>query len=118
MKSKFQLWIFLGLATASSVGCNWTQLLAFRAQMRAISEYTAWSGADNEVFVFKTPLLTLNDLNGMHIFPELLDPSSAVRRYHRVDAPPGTAVDYEIRLLMDDGKLAGLIFPPPLRDGF
>lgn len=85
--------------------------------MRAVSEYTAWEGADQEVFVFKKPLLTLDDLNGICVYPEMLDHQSARLRYSRMKAPPGTAVDYEIRLLFVEGRLAGLIFPPPLRDG-
>ena len=117
MKPILHWWLFLGLAAAGSPGCNWAQIFAFKSQMRAVSEYTAWEGANKEVFVFKKPLLTLEDLNGISVYPEMLDGQSARLRYRRVNAPIGTAVDYEIRLLFAGGKLAGLIFPPPLRDG-
>ncbi|SDR82793.1 hypothetical protein [Opitutus sp. GAS368] len=109
--------LFSLLLASALVGCNWTQILAFRSQMRAITEFTAWEGNENATFVFKQPLLTIRDLNDFDVYPEMLDERNAVLRYHRVNAPPGTAVDYEIRLLFVEGKLAGLIFPPPLRDG-
>jgi hypothetical protein len=117
MKPNLRVWFFLGLAAAGTLGCNWAQIFAFRAQMRAVTENTAWEGADQEVLVFKHPLLTLDDLDGVHVYPEIIDEQTAVLRYRRVDAPPGTTADFEIRLLFVGRKLSGVVFPHPLLVG-
>jgi hypothetical protein len=108
------------LATVLStglLGCNWGLILAFRSQMRAVTQYTAWEGPQREVFVFRKPLVSFDDLSDFDVYPERIDERTAVLRYRRVDAPAGTDVDCEIRLLFEEGKLAGMIFPAPWRDG-
>ncbi len=99
-------------------GCDYTQLIALRSQMGDIYESTAWEGKENAVFVFKKPLLTINDLNAFDVYPAILDEQNAVLLYQRIGAPPNTPVEYEIRLRFIDGKLVGLVFPPSLREGF
>src|SRR5882672_10528843 len=90
------------LALTLLAGCNWSQLIAFRAQMGAIAEFTAWEGTTEEVFVFRRPLLTLRDLNEFNVYPEVIDARNAVLRYQRVGAPPGVSTGYEIRLQFVD----------------
>ena len=107
----------LALAVALLAGCNWMQLLAFRSQMRAFQEFTAWEGTGAAVFVFKKPLFTLEDLNGLGLYPEKIDAHNAVLRYRRVGAPPEIPTAYDIRLKFIEGRLAGLDFPAPLREG-
>lgn len=107
----------LTLVLLFSVGCNWSQLLAFRAQMRAFNEFTAWEEGADAMFVFKQPLLTLRDLNEMGIYPELLEGHQAVLRYQRRGAPPKMPTGYEFRFQFFEGKLAGVVFPAPLREG-
>jgi len=108
-----------GLAMALSLlaGCNWMQLLAFRSQMRAVQEFTAWEGKLEEEFVFKKPLFTLDDLNSLGLYPERIDAHSAVLRYRRAGAPPAIPTAYDIQLKFIEGRLAGLVFPAPLREG-
>lgn len=96
--------------------CNWMQMLAFRAQMRSIDEFTVWEDAGEPTFVFKRPLLTLADLHALGVYPELRSEVQAVLRYRRAQAPSGTAVDLEFRLQFSDGKLAGLVFPDVVRE--
>lgn len=85
--------------------------------MRAVRECTAWEGAEQEIFVFKKPLLTRADLQALGLFAEVLDGQTAVVRYRRANTPPGLAEDYEFRLQFTEGKLSGLIPPAPLREG-
>lgn len=98
-------------------GCDWAQLLSLRSQMGNIYESTAWEGKENAVFVFKKPLLTIKDLNAFEVYPAVMDERNALLRYQRIGAPPDTPVGYEIRLRFIDGKLAGLVLPPSLREG-
>lgn len=98
-------------------GCDWVQLLALRSQMGDIYESTVWEGKDDAVFVFKKPLLTIKDLNAFDVYPAVLDERNALLRYQRIGALPNTLAEYEIRLRFIDGKLAGLVLPPPLREG-
>jgi len=107
----------LALAVALLAGCNWMQLLAFRSQMRAFQEFTAWEGTGAAVFVFKKPLFTLQDLNGLGLYPEKIDAHNAVLRYRRVGVPPEISTAFDIRLKFIEGRLAGLDFPAPLREG-
>lgn len=93
------------------------QLLAFRSQMRAFQKFTAWEGTPEAVFVFKKPLFTLEDLNELGLYPERIDAQNAVLRYRRVGAPPEMPAAYDFRLQFIEGRLAGLAFPSPLRDG-
>jgi hypothetical protein len=86
--------------------------------MRAISEYTAWEmGSGSPVFVFKKPLLKLGDFNALGLYPEVIDERTAVLRYRRVDGPQGKPGEYDIGLRFANGRLAGLIIPPKLREG-
>ena len=86
--------------------------------MSAISEFTAWGMESSEpAFIFKSPLLTLGTLNEFGIFPEMIDEHHAVLRYRRVDGPQGLQGEYDIRLLVTNGRLAGLIFPAKIREG-
>jgi len=99
-------------------GCNWANISEFRAQMSAISEFTAWEiESIDPVFVFKAPLLTIGDLNEFGIFPEVIDERNAVLRYRRVDGLHGKPGEYDIRLRFINDRLAGLIFPKKLREG-
>ena len=107
-------WLAVGLTVLTA--CNWTQILAFRAQMRSIDEFTVWEDIGEPTFVFKRPLLTLADLHALGVFPERSGEVQAVLRYRRAHAPAGTPVDLEFRLLFSDGKLAGLVFPGALRE--
>jgi hypothetical protein len=107
----------LALAVALLAGCNWIQLFAFRSQMRAFQEFTAWEGTGESVFVFKKPLFTLEDLNSLGLYPEKIDAHNAVLRYRRVGAPPEIPTTYDIQMKFIEGRLAGLEFPAPLRDG-
>ena len=107
----------LGFAATLLSGCNWMQLLAFRSQMRAFQEFTAWEGTRDAVFVFKKPLFTLEDLNSLGLYPERIDARKAVLRYRRVGVPPEFPTAYDIQLKFTEGRLAGLAFPAPLRDG-
>jgi hypothetical protein len=107
----------LALAVGLLAGCNWIQLLAFRSQMRAFQEFTAWEGTGAAVFVFKKPLFTLEDLNGLGLYPERIDAHHAVLRYRRIGAPPEMPTVYDIEMKFIEGRLAGLEFPAPLRDG-
>jgi len=107
----------LALASALLAGCNWMQLLAFRSQMRAFQEFTAWEGTGAAVFVFKKPLFTMEDLNGLGLYPEKIDAHNAVLRYRRVGVPPEIPTAFDIRLKFIEGRLAGLDFPAPLREG-
>ena len=117
MRIKFHCFL-LGVLTVTGVlGCNWGLIFAFRAQMRAVGEFTAWAGPNRDVFVFKKPLIRLSDLGDFEIFPEVLDSRTAVLRYRRIDPPAGTQADLEIRLIFENDKLAGVVFPAPLRDG-
>jgi len=107
----------LVLAVTLLAGCNWLQLLAFRSQMRAVQEFTAWEGTGATVFVFKKPLFTLEDLNGLGLYPEKSDAHNAVLRYRRVGVPPEIPTAFDIRLKFIEGRLSGLDFPAPLREG-
>lgn len=109
----------MALVLAGLLGaCNWSQLAAFRAQMRAVAEFTTWEHeAAEPIFHFKAPLFALDDLNELGIFPELLDERNAVIRYRRVDMPSGPPDEYDIRLQFTNGRLSGLIFPAKLREG-
>lgn len=98
-------------------GCDWTRLMALRSEMHDIYDSTAWKGKGNAVLVFRQPLLTIDDLKAFEVYPEMLDARNALLRYQRIGAPPGTPTEYEIRLQFIDGKLAGLVLPPPLREG-
>jgi len=118
MKWAYQNLLLAGLLLGLLAGCNWTQIVAFRAQMCAVAEYTSWEAESGErIFVFRAPLLTMGDLNQFGIYPELIDQRKAVLRYHRVDLPPGTPGEYDIHLRFTEGRLTGLVFPQPLRDG-
>jgi len=65
--------ILLALIVALLAGSNWIQLLAFRSQMRAFQEFTAWERTGAAGFVFKKPLFTLEYLNGLGLYPEKKD---------------------------------------------
>ena len=113
MKNIHGCLLFIGLMA----GCNWTQLTAFRAQMRTVSKFTVWELQSSEsVFVFKTPILTFDDLSAIGVFPERIDERHAVLRYHWTYEPTREPVECDIRLLFAEGRLAGLIFPAILRD--
>lgn len=99
-------------------GCDWMQLIVLRSKMGDIYDATAWGGRENAVLVFKRPLLTINDLKAFDVYPAVLNEHAAVLRYQRVAAPPNTPTEYEIRLQFIDGRLAGLVLPPSLREGF
>ena len=109
---------FALLLVSLLAGCDWTQLIALRSQMGDIYESTAWEGKESGILVFKKPLLTIGDLHAFDVYPTLLDERNAVLRYQRIGAPPNTPAEYEIRLKFIDGKLAGLILPSSLREGF
>lgn len=106
------------ICTCLLAGCNWSRLVEFQAQMRAVTEYTAWQMESGvPVFVFKQPLLMLSDLHEFGLFPTVIDERNAVLRYRRVDEPQSELGEYDIRLLLDNGRLAGLIIPAKLREG-
>lgn len=86
--------------------------------MSATSVFTAWEVESKEpAFIFKSPLLTLDTLNEIGIYPSKIDEGHAVLQYRRVDEPHGPQGEYDIRLLFTNGRLAGLIFPAKLREG-
>lgn len=112
---------FLGLALLlipMLAGCDWMQLVVLRSKMGDVFDSTAWGGKENAVLVFKKPLLTINDLQAFDVYPVVLNEHDAVLRYQRIGAPPNTPTEYEIQLQFIEGRLAGLVLPPPLREGF
>ncbi len=108
----------LGLLLASLLaGCNWTHFAEFRAQMRAIRQYTHWNTSSPEpVFVFKSPVLTAEDLTTLGIYFERVDEQHGIIRYGRITEPGERAVDCDIELLFSQGRLAGVGFPHMLQD--
>ncbi len=117
MKTTFAPCIAFALAVFAAAGCNLSTLSAFRAQMRDTQEFLAWEDNDHGTLVFKQPLLTIADLEAMEIIPEMVDEQVGVLRYRRLNAPAGLAVEYEVRMLFSEAKLAGIVLPPSLRDG-
>ncbi len=98
-------------------GCNWVQLFAFRAQMRSIAEFTRWEGPEASVFRFTKPILTLQDLLELGIYVDLVSDQEARVRYRRRSAPYSVEADYDFRLLIENGRLSGVVFPASLREG-
>ncbi|WP_157772162.1 hypothetical protein [Lacunisphaera limnophila] len=97
--------------------CNWTTFLAFRGQMRAISKFTAWDETAEGALLFREPLLSLEDLNAIGIYPEVIDAENAVLRYRRVNGPDGSSGDFDFRMKFLGGRLSALIFPQTLLEG-
>jgi hypothetical protein len=100
------------LVVLGAAGCDLSRLSEFRGQLRDLSHHTHWEKREGgEALVFSRPVLLMEDLSALGIYPVEQSPGRLTvgYHYHGPDATAGLAT--EAVLLIEHRRLAGIIFP-------
>lgn len=100
------------LVVLGAAGCDLSRLTEFRGQLRDLSHHARWETREGgEALVFSRPVLLVEDLGDLGIYPVEQSPGRLTvgYHYHGPDAAAGLAT--EAVLLVEHRRLAGIIFP-------